>query len=329
MKYIALAKCARIVVEKLVSVKEGELVTVFTDVEANRNIAEAMFTAAYAAGAEAILATMTPREHVGLAMTGKIPPTLVSSLRSSDAAIACTSRSVLGILTELRKEMLQVGSRMMHMYLLTEDIALRTIPIDYERLSDRVNKACLLFPKTQKAHLISPGGTDITFSLKDRTISMSSDGFCRPGEFDMIPSGYVGISPLEGTANGVVVLDGTEAGLGIDLIKEPIICEVKSGHITEVRGGFEAGLLRKRIEVSDENATNYAELGLGFNSGALPNTGLMLEDERSSGNVLVGLGRSTHLGGKVESNFHFDALIRNATITLDGKAFLKDGIFQI
>jgi len=285
--------------------------------------------AAYAAGAETILVTMTPRDHVGLAVTGKIPPTLISSLKGSDVALACTARSVLGALTETRKEMLQAGSRMMHLYLLTEDIALRTIPIDYEKMKKRVDEACLLFPKTQEAHMTSPAGTDITFSIKDRTISMVSDGLCPRGELDMIPAGYVDISPVEETANGTVVLDGTEAGLGIGLLKEPIICEVKSGHVTDIRGGLEARMLKKKMEASDKNATNYAELGLGFNPGALPNTGFMVEDERCSGNVLVGLGRSSHLGGKVESNFHFDAIVRNATLTLDGKVFLKDGIFQI
>jgi len=329
MKHIALAKCARIVVEKLMSVKEGELVTVFTDVEGNRNIAESVFTACYAAGAEPVLVTMTPREHVGLGITGKIPSTLTSCLRESSAAIACTSRSVLGVLTGLRKEMLQKGWRLMHMYLLTDDIALRTIPIDYEQLRRRIDKAKSQFPRTEKAHITSREGTDITFSLKDRTMPMISDGFCQPGEFDMIPAGYVGISPVEGTANGVVVLDGSESGLGIGLIREPITCEVKNGRITDVRGGLEARKLKKKMESSDENARNYAELGVGFNPGAIPNTGNLIEDERCGGNLLVGMGRSAHIGGKVESNFHFDGIIMNGTLTLDGQPFLKEGVFQI
>ena len=35
------------------------------------------------------------------------------------------------------------------------------------------------------------------------------------------------------------------------------------------------------------------------------------------------------MGGKVESNFHFDSLIMNATLTVDGQQILKDGAFQI
>lgn len=329
MKNIALAKSARIVVEKLMGVKEGELVTIFTDLEANQNIPQAVLGAAYELGAEAVLVTMTPREYAGLSIKGKLPPTLVSCLKSSSAAIACTARSVLGPMTELRQEMLRAGARLMHMYLLSEEIALRTIPIDYEQLRNRVSKAVSLLPKSEKVRITSPGGTDITYSLKNRPVAMMSDGFCRPGELDMIPSGYVGMSPIEGSANGTVVLDGVESGLGIGLIREPIICEVKNGRVTDVRGGFEARKLKRKMESSDENASNYAELGMGFNTGAMPTTGNMIEDERCAGNILAGMGRSSHVGGKVESNFHFDGLITNATLTVDGQPFLKDGVFQI
>ena len=329
MKNIALTKSARIVAEKLMGIKEGELVTIFTDVEANQNIAQALLGASYELGAEAVLVTMTPREYAGLSVKGKFPSTLISCLKSSTAAIACTTRSVLGPMTDIRQEMLRSGSRLMHMYLLSEEIALRTIPINYEQLRSRVSKAVSLFPKSEKVRITSPGRTDITYSLKNRPVAISSDGYCNPGELDMIPSGYVGMSPVEGSANGTVVLDGVESGLDIGLIRDPIVCEVKNGRVTDIRGGFEARKLKKKMEASDENANNYAELGLGFNTGVSPTTGNMIEDERCAGNVLVGMGRSTHIGGKVESNFHFDGLITNASLTVDGQQFLKDGAFQI
>jgi len=329
MESIALTKSARIVVDKLMGVKEGELVTIFTDVEANQNIAKAVLGAAYEVGAEAILVTMTPREYAGQSIKGKFPPTLVACLKNSTAVFACTSKGVLGPMTELRQEMLRAGSRLMHMYRLSEEIALRTIPIDYEQLRSRVSKAVSLFPQAEKVRVTSREGTDVTLSLKNRTVAMSSDGYCRPGELDMIPSGFVDISPVEGTANGTVVLDGTESGLGIGLIREPIICEVKSGRITDIRGGFEARRLKKKMESADENATNYAELGVGFNPRALPSTGNMLENERCAGNIMVGIGRNSHMGGKIESNFHFDGIITNATLTVDGQPILKDGAFQI
>jgi len=329
MKNVALTKSARIVVDKLMGIKEGEQVIIFTDVEANQNIAQAVLGAAYQLGAEAVLVTMTPREYAGLSVKGKLPPTLVSCLKSSNAAIACTTRSVLGPMTELRQEMLRAGSRIMHMYLLSEEIALRTIPVDYEQMRNRVSKAVSLFPKSEKVRITAREGTDITYSLKNRTVAMISDGYCKPGELDMIPSGYVGMSPVEGSASGTVVLDGVEAGLGIGLIREPITYEVKNGRVTDIRGGFEARMLKRKMEVSDSNASNFAELGMGFNPGALPTTGNMIEDERCAGNILAGMGRSTHLGGKVESNFHFDGLITHATLTVDGQPFLKDGVFQV
>ena len=101
---------------------------------------------------------MTPREYVGISVKGEFPPTLVSCLKNTNAAVACTRRSVLSPMAELRSEMLRAGSRLMHMYMLNEEIALRTIPIDYDQLRNRVGKATLLFPKAENVRVSSREG---------------------------------------------------------------------------------------------------------------------------------------------------------------------------
>ena len=53
-----------------------------------------------------------------------------------------------------------------------------------------------------------------------------------------MPAGEVFVAPLEGTANGTVIVDGSIANIGI--LEEPITITVKDGFADEIIGEAEA-----------------------------------------------------------------------------------------
>ena len=74
----------------------------------------------------------------------------------------------------------------------------------------------------------------------------------------------------------------------------------------------------------DPNVYNVAEMGLGLN----PNCrfmGFMLEDEGVYGTAHIGIGTSITLGGTAKAACHYDLIMKDATVTADGKMILKDG----
>ncbi len=96
---------------------------------------------------------------------------------------------------------------------------------------------------------------------------------------------------------------------------------MRGGRVTKIEGGDEARRLQESLERGDVNSFYIAEIGVGTNPNARI-TGNVLEDEAVFGAVTIGLGRNTHLGGKIESATHIDLIIANPVVSLDGKTVL-------
>ena len=112
--------------------------------------------------------------------------------------------------------------------------------------------------------------------------------------------------------------------LGIGILEEPIVCSVRDGYIVEMTGGAQADVLRKHLEsFRDRHCFNVAELGAGLNPNARL-TGEMLEDEGVMGTIHIGIGTSHTLGGEVVAPTHYDLLMWEPTIAVDGRVVLQD-----
>jgi leucyl aminopeptidase (aminopeptidase T) len=51
----------------------------------------------------------------------------------------------------------------------------------------------------------------------------------------------------------------------------------------------------------------------------------MLNDEGVDGTIHVGIGTSANLGGTVRAKTHFDAIVRDPTVWIDGDLVLSNG----
>ena len=173
-------------------------------------------------------------------------------------------------------------------------------------------------------HLTTKNGTDLTFSAKGRR---GNALYClvKPGEFSTLPTIEANCSPLEGTANGVIVADASIPYIGIGVLDEPIKCIVKDGFITSIDGGKQLKCLKKIYESkNDPNVYNIAEMGIGLNPKC-SFMGVMLEDEGVQGSVHIGIGTSITLGGMVKSPIHYDLIMHRGTIQVDSQIILKNG----
>ena len=142
---------------------------------------------------------------------------------------------------------------------------------------------------------------------------------CRTRRILYYPYREANSSPVEGSANGRIVADASIPYLGIGVLNEPVIAEVKDGFITSIKGGKQADILRKDLEShNDPNCFNVAELGLGLNPKCRL-CGIMLEDEGVVGTAHIGIGTSITLGGTVKAPTHYDLLMWNPRIEVDDK----------
>ncbi len=322
MRQIEMIRGARTIVETCAGVKPGESVLVITDTNMVK-IAEVLAMAVRERDAEPILVIMIPRRG-----HGEEPPACIAeAMKKADVVLTPVSTSITH--TRAVKEAAAAGSRAIALTAFTEDLLIRGgIQADFKRLKPICLKAARRFGEAKFVKLTTPGGTSLAMRKEGRR---GNALYCivEPGEFSPVPNVEANFSPLEETAEGIIVADASIPYLGIGLLKEPVKCHVEKGFIVKIEGGTQADILKRDLqERKDPNGYNIAELGVGLNPESRM-TGIMLDDEGVWGSVHIGIGSNITLGGKIKAAIHYDLLMWGATIELDGKAILEGGELKI
>jgi leucyl aminopeptidase (aminopeptidase T) len=173
----------------------------------------------------------------------------------------------------------------------------------------------------KSARITSPLGSDLTFSIEGRTGEPDTGLYHAPGAFGNLPAGEAYLAPVEGTAEGKLVVDASMAGLGV--LSSPITLVFKKGRVVSVDGPG-ADQLRANWAAAGEGADWVAELGVGTNDAATI-TGKVLEDEKVYGTVHVALGNNAHFGGTNNVPYHADGVITHPTLEIDGRPIITNG----
>ena len=230
--------------------------------------------------------------------------------------------------TRARREATQKGARIGSMPQITENIILRTFPIDYESIKCRVNKLDDLFDVATKVKVTTKLGTSLEFRVSGRKGRGRNGGiYRRKGAWGNLPCGEAFIAPVEGSANGVYLIDASQAGVG--KVSEPIKVTVEDGLAVKFEGRNEARTLKEMLEaVDDPNAFNIAEFGIGCNDKAKI-IGITLEDEKVLGTCHIALGRNLFFGGRVDVGVHVDGVIKSPTIYFDNQKIMEGGKLMV
>jgi len=197
--------------------------------------------------------------------------------------------------------------------------------VDWKALAERTTAIARVVNGFDTVHVTTPNGTDITLSKEGRTARADTGILTKPGSFGNLPAGEVYFAPLEGTAQGTLVLEWAPTRE----LSSPIRLTIKDGLVAGVQGNEDFVLyLEKRLSERPENR-NLAELGIGTNDRASrPDN--VLESEKILGTVHFALGDSSSFGGKVQTPFHQDFVFFLPTIVLTGEGgkrltLMKDG----
>jgi leucyl aminopeptidase (aminopeptidase T) len=162
--------------------------------------------------------------------------------------------------------------------------------------------------------------------VEGRKAHASSGIFRERGQSGNLPTGEAYLAPLEGESNGVVVVDGAMAGIG--LLREPVRIEVENGYATGITGGEEARRLIELLEPHGRDARNVAEFGIGTNDRAIL-TGNILEDEKVLGTIHIAFGDNKSMGGNVRVPSHLDGMVNRPTVWFDDRMIMNSGRLQV
>lgn len=320
MKKILMAKAARSIVEINLGVKSGEQVAIVTEPKQMR-IAEALATAVVAAGAEPTIHLLMPRERDGQ----EPPKTVAAAMKESDAFIGAVYTSITH--THAVKDACAAGSRGVMLTQFNEEQMIKGgVNANFYEAAENCEKVAKALAGADIITITTPMGTNLKLSGKGRR-GNAMTGIVKAGKFAPVPTVEANVSPVEGSANGVIVADASIPYIGIGLLKVPVRAEVKDGYIIpeSISGGEEAKKLAADwISKKDPQVYNVAEVGVGLNPECVF-TGSMLEDEGVYGSLHIGVGTNITLGGVIKAACHYDLIMTKPTLTADGVTILKDG----
>lgn len=310
-----LKRASVIALKDYLGLDKSETLLVLSD-KNMREIGFALYDAGMKLCDEAYYMEMEPREN-----HAEEPPEIIADMMQAvDVIIAPTTKSLTH--TKAAWNASRLGVRIATMPGVTVDTMIRCLTGDFQKvieISEKVQKTII---GADEIHVLTKNGTNISFGISGRKVISSTGVMRNISEKGNMPSGEVYLAPLEGTANGKIVFDGSVAGLG--KLDNPVEVIIKEGVASEFIGNHQAEKMAGIIRKVGGNALNVGEFGIGTNPYAII-SGDILEDEKSLGTVHFAFGNNKSMGGKIDVPFHLDATVLEPTVFVDDKIIIEKG----
>jgi leucyl aminopeptidase (aminopeptidase T) len=203
------------------------------------------------------------------------------------------------------------------------------VDADYGQLQSTGEQIRKTLAAGKELRITSADGTDLRVGIAGRPVQVS-DGVISAEDRKKggaavsvwLPAGEVFLTPVAGSANGVVVADHLfYQGDRVDGLR----LEVKGGKLAAMtaKSGLEA--LEQYYKVAGPGKDVFSVVDVGINPGIEVPEGGAVNVWSRAGAVTVGIGNNTWAGGDNRVNFALYPEIKNATLEVDGTAIVQDG----
>lgn len=209
------------------------------------------------------------------------------------------------------------------------DMMYAGVDADYSRIQTTGERLRKVLASGKELRITNPSGTDLRVQIAGRPVVVS-DGVISPEDRKRggpavsvwLPAGEVFLTPVPGTANGVIVAD--RLFYQGDRV-EGLRLELKAGRMVGMtaKSGLEA--LEQYYAVAGPGKDLFGVVDIGINPGIeVPESGAVNVWARA-GAVTVVVGNNAWAGGDNRVNFSINPEVANATLEVDGTALVKDG----
>jgi len=177
-----------------------------------------------------------------------------------------------------------------------------------------------LLHQTRMVHIFTEAGTSLTAEVG--TVFCETGDYSRPGTGGDFPAGEVGFGPVERSVSGTVVYDLKIQHVGfvrqaphrvvlVEDIASPVNCSDEY----------------RRLVASHPSLNYISEISFGINSViAEEENSQSIVEEKNIGTCHFGSGGNLSYGNR--KGPHFDGVIMQPTVFLDGQLLMRNGVFN-
>ncbi len=233
---------------------------------------------------------------------------LARSQEVADVVIALANNSTSH--TRFRLLVNTAGGRFASLPHFDPEMFFTSMQVDWHTLAERTSRLAEAVNAATEILVETPNGTRMRIGKAGRQAKGDDGLLTAAGSFGNLPAGEVYLAPLEGTSEGIMVLEyGPTRKLS-----SPLELIVRNGMVVEIRGEEpHRQWLEGRFAENDKNR-NIAELGIGTNDRATRPDNI-LEAEKILGTIHIALGDNSGFGGTVQTPFHEDYVFYRPTLT--------------
>jgi leucyl aminopeptidase (aminopeptidase T) len=206
------------------------------------------------------------------------------------------------------------------------DLFWRALDLDYAVLRERAARVAAVLDGANQVRVTSPKRTDIAMRVEGRPPELDVGVVSADAPFANLPTGEVCLDPIEESANGSVVFD---LAFWDGRWVEDLEVEFTAGEARGVRAVRGLDLFNDTIAGASGAGDVIGELGIGLNHEVIEPCGNMLLDEKILGTIHIAVGENVSLGGVNDSSLHWDLLVMNPTVTVDGRTLLAGGELMV
>lgn len=319
-------KSADLIVRDLLNIQSGEEVALIGDPETDLRMMQAIMGVALARGAECTLTIMQTRP---VEESLRMPAFIEAGMEAADVVIGMTRATAAACYSPTISR-LRAAGRLRFFSMVLRDLEVWTkggATADYHAILAHGKRLQAEWAKGTRIRVTCPRGTDLTAVIGGAAPFIEAGFSTEPGKTAAFSDGEVSQGPNEGTAEGVVVVDGPIAHIGQPA--EPVRLEIRRGKVVRLDGDEKAVAKLQHILDTVEGADNFAEIGIGLNPKSLQN-GDFEEEKKRLGTVHIAIGRNTGgYGGTVHAMVHLDMVINGASVETDAGVLLAEGKVQV
>ena len=316
----SIAEQAELVVGRLLAVKRGEQLAIVCDFSSDLEVAFALAEVASAAGADASIHIQPDRET---GRKNELAPVIARALERADCLIGMTrtggAPSYAAAVKRLYEQRHLRGISMVMRT--TDNFTAGGALADHDALSAEGERLAERWRTASRIHVSASSGTDLRATVGGESVCVECGFATEPGDEAAFSDGEVSQMPNQGSAEGLIVVDGPMAHLGSG---EPVALEVRRGRVVSVDGAGSRPEALRDILARIPEADNVAEIGVGLNPACRLN-GDFEEEKKARGLVHVALGDNVFYGGAIECAVHLDMVIYQPTLTLDDQPVVSHG----
>jgi 2,5-dihydroxypyridine 5,6-dioxygenase len=327
---------------ELCKVEEGEVVGLLTDPTTWPEYIEAASGAAQALGASAFEVKVpslgwdvpTPVRGMGASV-----PVLAHESPLLEAVRAALAKStfVVDLVREtiihapLRDELRNAGARILTI-MEPPDVLERMVPTP--EITERVKAITDRIANAHELKATSDAGTEVVYGLTPKTPLMQYGYAEVAGRWDHWPSALAVAYPVDGTAQGTVVLQPGDILFPFkQYVQSEVTLTLEDGYITSLEGGQDALLIKDYLDSwSEPEVFAASHIGFGMHPraqwSALPffekDEMIGMDGRCFLGNFLFSTGPNRFTGRLVEA--HLDIPMRGCSVSIDDEQLIDRGV---